>query len=161
MSERIGTDFCESTRDHLNTYILAADRKAATLITGLLAFLGLFFNAVSRIEGDLSLIVVGSIGLTAISGAVAVAFAGLVIYPRTYTEGNGMIFWKDILNYSMDDYTCRVSEMGQRDALEETAESNYSLARVADRKYKHLRNGMKSGGLMLIFAGLSATCLML
>lgn len=88
----------ERTHDHLNTYITVADQKASILLTGQFAFLGLAATASSDILKGTDWVFDLLAGMTAVLGVVAMVFSIAVIYPRTPSSGESVIYWGDIRN---------------------------------------------------------------
>lgn len=145
------------TYNHLNTYIKSADQKASILATGILAFLGLYSNALNPLwQSNSSHAKVFAL-FTALTGILALVFAGLVIYPRTPPTDKGFFLWKSILNRdSVSEYRTDLSELDDEGAYEELIDEVYQLAKVSDRKFQNLQLALILSGLMLVFATITA-----
>lgn len=143
----------ERTLSHLNTYIGAADQKASILLTAQFAFLGFSATIVNDILVDTSGIFQGIAVLGAVSGLVGAAFAGSVVYPRTPKAEEGFVFWEHILEFeSRKEFQDKFDELDSEAALDELTKQNYSLAKVADRKYDHLRLSLLATAGMVVCA---------
>jgi len=153
MSDFTSEQLAERTQNHLNEYIIAADRKASILITGQFAFLGLAATALSNLNQAPS----GwfrwfSIGM-AIVGVIAVFLAVIVIYPRTPSPERGFIYWGNITQYkSGEDFHDAVASLDEEEAMETLNKENYSLAKVAGKKYEYLRWSLRATVVMVLFA---------
>lgn len=143
----------ERTQDHLNEYIIAADRKASILITGQFAFLGLAATALSNLNRTPSgWFRWSSIGM-AVAGVVATFFAVVVIYPRTPSPEQGFIYWGNINQYkSGEDFHDAVASLDDEEAMKKLNKENYSLAKVAEKKYEYVRWSLRATVVMVLFA---------
>jgi len=140
MPEFATVQLIERTHDHLNTYITAADQKASILLTGQFAFLGLAATASSDILGNTGQLFDILAGVTAVIGVVAAVLAIAVIYPRTPSPGDSVIYWGDIQRRAnREEYRDAVSELDDSDSLTALVDQNYTLAEVANSKYGFLR----------------------
>lgn len=153
MSQFDPEQLAERTLSHLNTYIGAADQKASILLTAQFAFLGFSATIVNDILAATSdcFQVVAVLGT--VSGLVGAAFAGSVVYPRTPKAEEGFVFWEHILEFgSRSEFQDAFSELDSDAALSELTKQNYSLAKVADRKYEHLRWSLVGTAGMVVCA---------
>ncbi|WP_424017343.1 Pycsar system effector family protein [Halorientalis pallida] len=153
MSDFTSSELAEGTQDHLNEYIIAADRKASILITGQFAFLGLTATALSNLSqvptGWFRWFVIA----TAVFGVLAVLLAVVVIYPRTPSPSEGYIYWGNITQHSSDDdFHEAITSLDDDEAIEALNKENYSLAKVAEKKYTHLRWSLRATVAMVVFA---------
>jgi hypothetical protein len=156
MAAITNAELAVQTQDHLNKYIAAADQKASILLTGQFAFLGLTATAVNDIiKTAESAFWVLSVG-TAVSGVIAAFFAIVVIYPRTPSPEKGFIYWGNILSHgSPDKFQQEVNSLSDDEILKELSIQNYMLAKVADRKYDHLRWSLRFTIVMVSLASLA------
>lgn len=146
----------KQTNDHLNTYIKLADQKASILLTGQLAFLGLAATVIVDILSETTTEFHLLAGLGAACGLGGMLFAGSVIFPRTPKANEGYIFWEHILEHdSREEFQDRFSELSGSETLDELVKENYALAKVAHRKYRHLRISLAATAGMIIFATIS------
>lgn len=153
MSDFSSEQLAEGTQDHLNEYIIAADRKASILITGQFAFLGLAATALSNLTqiptGWFRWFVIA----TSVLGVLAVLLAIVVIYPRTPSPSEGFIYWGNITQYaSDDDFHEAVTSLDDDDAIKALNKQNYSLAEVANKKYTYLRWSLRATVAMVLSA---------
>lgn len=154
------SDFAERTHDHLNRYITLADRKASILLSGQLAFLGLFANVVNAGWQTSALCFKLTAAFTVVFGLTTAFFGGRVIYPRTPDTDDGLMLWSSILTRSIDDYVDEISHLSDDDALEAISKENYMLASVADNKYENLRITLILTGITVFLALLSIILLL-
>ena len=107
------TDFSTQTLSHLNEYIKFADQKASVLLTGQLAFLGLFVNVLDGNWGgagiEFKILAAVTIGATLLAGV----FAGWVIYPQTEPSGEALLFWENINAESLDEYESEIKGLDE------------------------------------------------
>jgi hypothetical protein len=153
------TDFSTQTLSHLNEYIKFADQKASILLTGQLAFLGLFVNFLNQLwpGPGLEFRILSGMAITAI--LVSVVFAGWVIYPQTEPSGTNLLFWENITAKSLDNYKSEINALDEDSAIEELIEENHLLAEVASKKYKRLKIALISTAATVLFATLSSITL--
>ncbi|WP_435159835.1 Pycsar system effector family protein [Haladaptatus sp. DFWS20] len=153
------TDFSTQTLAHLNEYIKFADQKASVLLTGQLAFLGLFVNFLSQnwFGPGIEFQVLASVTIGAT--LVAVVLAGWVIYPQTEPSGDNLLFWENINVESHDDYESQIKDLTEDAVLEDLIEENHLLAKVASIKYWRLKISLISTAGTVLFATLSAISL--
>jgi len=143
----------KQTNDHLNTYIKLADQKASILLTGQFAFLGLAATVVVDILSETTTEFHILAGLGTVCGLGGMLFAGLVIFPRTPKAKEGYIFWEHILEHdSREQFQDQFSELNESEILDELVKENYSLAKVAQQKYRHLRIALVATAGMILFA---------
>lgn len=153
MSQFNPEQLAERTLSHLNTYIGAADQKASILLTAQFAFLGFSATIVNDILSGTSRCFQIAAVLGAASGLIGAAFAGSVVYPRTPKAETGFVFWEHILEFeSRSEFQDAFGELDSDEALNELTKQNYSLAKVADRKYDHLRWSLLATAGMVVFA---------
>jgi hypothetical protein len=153
MSGFSSEQLAERTQDHLNEYIIAADRKASILITGQFAFLGLAATALSNLDqlptGYFRLFVIA----TAVFGILAILLSIVVIYPRTPSPSEGYIFWGNIRQFESDSgFHEAVAALDDEEAIEALNKENYSLARVAKTKYSYIRWSLRATIAMVLLA---------
>lgn len=153
MSDFTPKQLAERTQDHLNEYIIAADRKASILITGQFAFLGLAATALSNLnQTPRGWFRWFSIGM-AVAGVIGVFLAIIVIYPRTPSPQQGFIYWGNITQYeSGESFHEAVASLDDEGAIETLNKENYSLAKVAGKKYEYLRWSLRATVVMVLFA---------
>lgn len=158
MTDFTAEELAERTYDHLNQYIVLADRKASILLTGQFAFLGLGATAITNIStrtGNLFQILTV---LTGVIGMVAVVLAIAVVYPRDPSPETGFIYWRDILEHELgNSYHAEITELDAEDALETLTKENYALAKVADTKYCFLRWSLQATLVMVGSAAVTVT----
>lgn len=145
-------EFVEFVHEFHKEYILAADRKASFLLTGLLGFLGLSANALTRLDFELSLTSQLLFGISGFLGVISTIFAAWVVYPRRYDVSyTGFIYWDRILKHeSRDDFTETVmNPPGDTEPGEEVAKNVFNIADIASRKYSWLRRSMVCVALMV------------
>jgi|AntDeeMinimDraft_5_1070356.scaffolds.fasta_scaffold05657_5 hypothetical protein len=149
------TDFSTQTLSHLNEYIKFADQKASVLLTGQLAFLGLFVNVLDGNWGgagiEFKILAAVTIGATLLAGV----FAGWVIYPQTEPSGEALLFWENINAESLDEYESEIKGLDEDAVLGELIEENHLLAEVASNKYWRLKISLVSTAGTVFFATLS------
>lgn len=154
MTDFSTVQFVEHTHDHLNTYIAGADQKASILLTGQFAFLGLAATASSDILNNTGALFDVLAGGTAVVGVIAAVLAITVIYPRTPSPGNSVIYWGDIQQHAnVEKYHKDIEELEDGDALAALVKQNYKLAEVAESKYSLLRWSLR---FTLAMIGLAA-----
>ena len=153
------TDFSTQTLSHLNEYIKFADQKASILLTGQLAFLGLFVNFLNQTWSGTGtgfhILAAGTVGAT----LVAVVFAGWVIYPQTEPSGENLLFWENINAKSLDNYESEIRSLDEDTVLEELVEENHLLSEVASNKYKRLKVSLITTAVTVFFATMSVISL--
>lgn len=149
------------THEFTKEYILAADRKASILMTGLFGLLGLSFNAVDLNDLGFSAGVLVAFVFAAVCSQVALICAGFVIYPRKYKDTpqgfeTGYIYWERIKSYeSRQQFVDSIEEMDDGEKpLNELSKNVYNLADIASRKYTWLRRSMMAVGAMFYFGGI-------
>jgi len=154
------TELSERTLDHLNEYIKFADQKASILLSGQLAFLGLFANLLmqnwSGTPGHFKVLAL----LTVACALIAAVLAGWVIYPQTSNDGKNLLFWETIVDKSEDEYNEKIHSLSDTDVLNELIEENHQLAEVASSKYIRLKYSLIATALMLPFATLAVIVLL-
>lgn len=165
----------EFTKD----YILAVDRKASILLTGLFALLGLTLNVLSPREPSLfsrSTVELAPLlaelvrspglwlfGLSATMGAYALVFSGWVVYPRRTPPSHGepfsgpsetgFIYWGRIVNFvDREMFVRAVGRVDDEQAFVEVAKNVYNIADIAAVKYSWLRRSMAATFLMFVLA---------
>jgi len=138
---------------HHDTYITNADRRASILITGQLAFLGLFSNALGAAL-QAGILPTTFLALTVLFGLGAIASAGYIIYPLKSRPAKSYIFWENILNswVGPKDYSEDVLDLTTDGVRQELAEDIYQLSIVAQSKFRYLRYSLILTGLMLAAA---------
>lgn len=139
MSE-IDHDFiADRTFAHLNTSIKLADQKASILLSGQLAFIGLYLNFFgATLQQDTALLI--SSLVVAVCSIAAIVCAGLVIVPRTIDTNDGLFLWESILQRdSFGEYESDVESLNDQALRSEVLKQNYHLAQVATQKYTWLR----------------------
>jgi hypothetical protein len=155
------TDFSTQTLSHLNAYIKFADQKASILLTGQLAFLGLFVNFLNQIwpgpSIEFQILSAVTIGATLVAGV----FAGWVIYPQTDPSGENLLFWENIKTKSLDDYESKIKDLDEGSALDELIEENHLLAEVVSNKYRRLKISLISTAGTVLFATFAVISLFL
>ncbi|WP_119815050.1 Pycsar system effector family protein [Halalkaliarchaeum desulfuricum] len=153
------TDFSAQTLSHLNEYIKFADQKASVLLTGQLAFLGLFVTVLdgnwAGADVEFKILAAMTIGATLLAGV----FAGWVIYPQTEPSGGALLFWENINAKCLDDYESEIKGLDEDAMLGELIEENYLLAEVASNKYWRLKVSLVSTAGIVFFATLSMVSL--
>jgi hypothetical protein len=138
--ETIGSqEFASRIQDHLNHYIKAADRKASILLTGHLAFLGLYANLVKPVLSEPTWLELVLIAATAVLTIIAGGFSLSVVYPRTPETPQGYMLWTSILDRDEEEYREELKDLEPDSILTEMVDENYALAEVADQKYRHFR----------------------
>jgi hypothetical protein len=143
-------EFSMLTYEHLNSYIKLANQKASILLTAQLAYIAIFSGMLKDawISTDLVFQVVAIVTVT-ISMAAAY-FAARTVYPDTPDTSEGLILWESILDRELVDYKNEIREENDEDDfLGELLDENYQLARVANRKYNHLRYSLLLTGGMV------------
>lgn len=157
MSNQSPIEFVRETHSHLNTYITSADQKSSILLTAQFAFLGLFGNALKEGWGTTTGAFKIFAVLTVITGLIGIAFAGLVVYPRSPKgDEEGLMFWESIQGREESKFVEEIRSLDEEGILEEQIKQNYSLAKVADSKYRYTRLSLISTGLMVLLAVISA-----
>jgi len=152
-TESTARELAGRTQDHLNEYIIAADRKASILITGQFAFLGLAATAISNLERVTESWFRGFVIATAVLGILAILLAIVVIYPRTPSPSEGFIYWGNITQHgSADDFHDAVTSLNDEGKLKTLNEENYALATVAKTKYRYLRWSLRATVAMVLSA---------
>lgn len=153
MTKLTPAELAGRTQDHLNEYIVAADRKASILITGQFAFLGLMATALTNLDQPPSGWLLWFVIATAVCGILAVLFAVVVIYPRTPSPEQGFIYWGNITQHeSGESFHEAVNSLDDEEAMKTLNKENYSLARVAEKKYGYLRWSLRATVAMIVFA---------
>jgi len=149
------TDFSTQTLSHLNEYIKFADQKASVLLTGQLAFLGLFVNFLNKnwVGASIEFKILAAVTIGAI--LLAGVFAGWVIYPQTEPSGEALLFWENINAKSLNDYESEIKDLDEDAVLGELIEENHLLAEVASNKYWRLKVSLVSTAGTVFFATLS------
>ena len=151
-------ELAKRTHTHLNTYIASADQKASILMTAQFAFLGFYGSGISNVWTGATFCLKLFSGIAVATGLIGAALAGWVVFPRSpQGEENGLMFWESIQNRNQSDYVSDVTELTDSAALEELIEQNYSLAGVADSKYKFTRFALIATAISVGFASLSAS----
>lgn len=151
------SEFVQRTQDHLNHYIAAADTKASILLTGHLAFLGLYGNAIKGAFQDPTFLFLVISSFSVASGLIAGVLALLVILPRTPETPTGYILWSSILDMGEENYREAMKNLDSDTAFTELADENYALAKVADKKYKYLRKSLLVTFVLVFFSLISYT----
>jgi len=149
------TDFSTQTLSHLNEYIKFADQKASVLLTGQLAFLGLFVNFLNKNWAGAGIEFKIPAAVTIAATLLAGVFAGWVIYPQTRPSGEAFLFWENINAKSLNDYESEVKDLDEDAMLRELIEENHLLAKVASNKYWRLKISLVSTAGTVFFATLS------
>lgn len=158
MSRFTPEQLAERTLSHLNTYIGSADQKASILLTAQFAFLGFSTTVIKDLLDTTSSEFQMAALLGGVSGVVGALLAGSVVYPRTPKAEEGFIFWEHITEFeSREGFQEAFGELSNEAALDELTKQNYSLAKVADRKYRHLRWSLIATAGMLGFAVIAAS----
>lgn len=137
--------------DHHNSYITNVDSRASILITGQLAFLGLFANAIGpAFRSDLNVLVL--LGLTVFFGLIAILFAGYVIYPKPIKPEESYIFWENILGSwnGPQAYSEDLLNLNPDEASGVLCEDIYQLSFIAHNRFKYLRYSLICTFLMLL-----------
>lgn len=168
MTDEIGDEDSEEWADLMDMvhefhkeYILAVDRKAAILLTGLFGLLGLIANAIALAPTDFQPTdqVLLLFGVSGLFGAISIVFAALVVYPRVYdTDYKGYIYWERILLHgSREEFVDAVTAPPDATTPRtEVTKNVYNLADIASMKYTWLRRSMTAVGLMFYFASVAS-----
>lgn len=170
--------------EFIKDYILAVDRKASILLTGLFALLGLTLNVLSprepslfsRSTVDLAPLLaellrspgLWLLGLSATMGAYALVFSGWVVYPRRTPPSHGepfsgpsetgFIYWGRIVNFvDREMFVGAVGLVDDDQAFVEVAKNVYNIADIAAVKYSWLRRSMGATFLMFVLAAAGLT----
>lgn len=150
------TDFANQTLSHLNEYIKFADQKASVLLTGHLAFLGLFVNFLNENGSGAGIEFKVLAAVTIVGTLLAGMFAGWVIYPQTEPSGEALLFWENINAKSLDNYESDIKGLDEDAVVSELIEENHLLAEIASNKYWRLKVSLISTAGTVLFATLSA-----
>jgi len=155
MSEIDDGFIADQTFSHLNASIKLADQKASVLLSGQLAFIGLYLNFFgSSIQGNNALLTSSS--LVGILSLAAVGCAISVITPRTVDTDEGLFLWESILQReTWREYETDIAEKNTGELRSEVLRQNYHLAQVATRKYRALKFALVFSGGMLLLAVVS------
>lgn len=155
-------ELMEMTHEYTKDYILAADRKASILLTGLFGLLGLSANALREIKFNFDGIIGGLFLIAAIWGIIAIVCAALVIYPRLYKDPEGFdrgyIYWERIKAHgSQENFVNNTMCLDEKEheTLEEITKNVYNIATITSRKYSWLRRAMTASAFMFYFAGIA------
>lgn len=140
---------------HVNQYISLADKKASILLTAQLAFLGLYANLLSGIWLSRGVLFHSLALISVAGGALSIFFAAGVVYPRTPSPGDGVFFWGDIRDRSLEQYIEDIAQMEPTDQTRSLIEEIHYLACVARKKYNWFRASMVSTAVWLIITGAS------
>ncbi|QRV17443.1 hypothetical protein JMJ58_21035 (plasmid) [Haloterrigena salifodinae] len=138
MTEFNNVELARTIHEHLNTYISSADQKASILLTAQLAFLGLIANVfldVWQLEEQILQI---TLLLTVGVNIVAMVFSGLVVLPRTPSEKDMYLYWGNIIDEEIDEFTDDMKDFSDSSSFEQLVKEDYYLAKVADKKYSNL-----------------------
>src|SRR5690349_12447933 len=134
--EKEKLDFLWNTHRYINDYIRLADAKAMGLLATFGAFLGIVVGRKPEFATDVhSLFVTVSV----VSSAVAMGFAAYAVFPRTRGDGQGMIYWQNIQNQSVDGFLKATLTASETDRLTELTRHTHQLAKVAQQKYDLLQ----------------------
>ena len=131
-------EFIYNHNTYLHHYISLADSKALVIIT-LNSVIGTFIyknlvNSTFEIQ-DRTLCILLISGILLL---VSYIFSLSVVFPRTSNKnGNGIIFWEDIITTSKEDYLNKV--VNTPSILDSMIEQNYYLAKKKKKKYQYLR----------------------
>lgn len=155
MSE-IDDDFiADRTFSHLNNSIKLADQKASILLSGQLAFVGLYLNFFGSALKQ-NTVLLASSGGVALSSLVGILFAAAVITPRTIDTDGGLFLWTSILQReNACEYESDIEKMSPEDLRSEVLKQNYHLSQIATRKYRALRLAILFSDGMVLTAAVS------
>ncbi|WP_256545935.1 Pycsar system effector family protein [Halobellus inordinatus] len=144
-------ELLSQTTNHFNRYILQADKKAAIVISGHLAFIGLLIN--STLWSERVCILYGVIGLSLLSigSGIYTVFPRFVDHNRE-NANLGNLNWRVA---SQGDYAESVLDEDIERGVESLAASNEALASVLRRKYRWLRVSLVASGGTILIACLS------
>lgn len=150
-------ELMEMTHEFIKDYVLAVDRKASILMTGLFGLLGLGANAVNAESLALSAPVQTLLALAGTMGVLGVVFSAWVIYPRIYPPHNpGFIYWERIRQFgSRENFIDAVERMDDDQPLKEISKNVYNTSDIASRKYTWLRRSMGATAGMFYFASIA------
>jgi hypothetical protein len=153
-------EFAERTQDHLNEYIILADKKSSILLTAQLAFIGLYINIIRNGWAGANCAFKILSVITVLTGLGAIGLAGWTVYPRTPDTEEGLMLWKTIVNTGEENYIKKIQSINSDSIFNEILEENHKLAVVADKKYKYLRLSLILTGAMVLASLLAVLVLL-
>lgn len=135
--------------NHFNQYISQADTKASILLSGHLAYIGLFINSDFFQTEDIVT------QIPVIVSSLTVLASILVVSPRMRGDNLdssllGNLHWGAIADSSNPQFVEEVKSTDLENGLRTLATSNQALAKVLRRKYRWLRISMFGTVLTLI-----------
>lgn len=150
-------ELMEMTHEFIKEYVLAVDRKASYLMTGLFGLLGLGANALNIQSLTVTGPVLVPLALAATMGTLGIVFSGWVIYPRVYPPHNpGFIYWERIRQFgSRENFITAVEGMHDDQPLREITKNVYNTSDIASRKYGWLRWSMAATAGMFYFGAIA------
>jgi len=127
--------FGKGVNEYLSHYVRNADAKAGVLVAANLT-IGAFLLAHQPTGFCASIVHWLAIGLLVLSAL----FGGLVVYPRTPSSGDGLIFWEDILSRrGPEQYQEELKGLDQKKVEGEYAIQNYYVSQVLRKKHNWIR----------------------
>ncbi|OIB56143.1 Pycsar system effector family protein [Natrialba sp. SSL1] len=155
MTDFNNVELAKVIHEHLNTYISSADQKASILLTAQLAFLGLIANVFMdlwELDGTvLQVLLVATVG----ANLAAMVFSGLVVLPRTPSEKEIYLYWGNIVDKEVDEFTEDVKDFDETGSFDQLVKEDYYLAKVADKKYQNLFITISLTGFTVVLACLT------
>lgn len=128
--------FSTHIHQYLINYITVADAKASGLLILNLALITLLIESQSSI--NMILCWISIIGYF-ISSLISI----WVIFPRLPSEGNGMIFWEDILiRKTSEQYSQEFSSIDTKKIISDCAKENWQISSVLHKKYTTISFGI-------------------
>lgn len=130
--------FIYSHNEYLHHYISLADSKSLLIITinsviGTFIYKGLLNSTLGIQDTPVFILLTSGILLL-----ISYFFSLSVVMPRTKNkDGNGIIFWEDIVATSKEEYIKKVKDTPS--IIDSMIEQNYYLSQTSSEKYKNLR----------------------
>lgn len=136
------------TTQYYNQYISLADKKAAILITGHMAFLGLFLQNNSTLTNLLSFPSAVQI-IPVIFSSISILFSAFVISPRykssfTPKTALGNLNWETVSDMENESYLSNVKEDSITEGVNAMSMTNKALADVLSEKHFWLNHSLNS-----------------
>lgn len=159
MKDESKINFQWKVNEYLSGFVKFADQKASYII----AFFGIIAPVFTTLVFTSKLcstqkFIFGGIG--ALGFLIPILLLFFVYRPRTPKEENGLIFWENILQYKLEEYTKAIGDATDETLLNEVSKQNYNLSKVLDRKFGCMKWIVIVGVCFLLYYVIATICIL-
>ena len=150
--------FASAQEGYITNYIQLADGKALGAFAWASATAAFLFNQSAFLDVLRTPALTADWVFAALSSLALIASAGastMVVAPRLWSSGRGLIFWAAISEHVTEDSYIQSIEASSREALARARLRNtFHLAKICTRKYRLLRIAIWAAALGFAFSAL-------